>query len=1319
MRTSHLVVFILTILLLASPLWGQTGTSTITGTISDQQNRVVSGATLTLTNQATGAKREGKSNETGNYIFDFLVPGEYRLEVEAKGFKKQTTNNVHAIIGKRTETNVTMEVGAASETVEVSASASAFLANTEDATLGNNFVSEQITQLPLEARNLVDLLSLQPGATREGYVTGSRADQSNVTLDGVDINNAQTGNAEIPRDTNGLVIGGLDNDRGDITTGPVLRLNTEAIDEFRVTTANANANQGRSSGSQVNLVTKSGTNDWHGSAFEFFRSRGFTANNWFNIHSTPQVERTPLVRNTFSGSFGGPIIKNKAFFFYSYEGRRDASGQSVARVVPLENLGQGVVNYQYCTQVDAMTGECTGSINTDSLNLSQLQQAYSVAGINSVAVNALAAAAAKYPSNDTSVGDGLNTGGFRFNAPTPVHLNSHVAKFDFNLASNQNVFVRLNVIHDHQQQPQWLPDTTAPQVWNHPWGLAAGHTWSIGSNVVNNFRYGYTRQAFDDGGDSFGNDVSFRFVFQPNGQTHTLSRITPVHNFTDDVSWIRGKHTIQFGTNIRLVSNSRVSFANAFDTAITNPSFYLGAGDHVSNEFQSFLDSAGLNGDEGNSQRLESAVQVQNAATALIGRFSEYTSNFTFGHDGTLLGSGTPTARNFATQAYDTYIQDSWKVRPNLTVTMGLRYSLERPVYEKNGFEVQPETPLSTFFNQRLAAAKQGINFSDPIVINKSGPANHGKPMYNWDTNNFQPRVAVAWSPEGGDGFFGRLIGKGGQSVVRGGFAITNDYYGQALATDWDLNNTLGFTSSFNINANTYDTTNSGSLGPLFTGFSQDVRTLPNVDVPSNLAFPLSQPSDQGERIETGVDSQLRAPTQYVWNFTLERQLPKGMLVSASYIGRKGRHLLARRDVTAFNDIVDPQSKVDWYTAGKTLEQERQKGTSVDSIAAIPFFENLLPAGFAQTLNDFFELPSTSVDTCGTAPSDPAIQWNPAWSNTQAFYAFNSRVGMSPTDPGNCFFSGNDWTDTQALTDIVLADPSVNAPTLFMHPQYGALSAWSTIGNSNYNALTVSVRQRLSSLILDFNYTWSHSLDDASGLQSESSAYGNTNSNGAFILNPIRQRDSYANSDFDIRHSINADAVWSMPVGKGKRFMNTGGAADAVLGGWQLSGIFRWNTGLPTQSPFDDSRWATNWNAQANVTPTTPVHSCTGVVGGQPKLFGTCGSINDIYRSFRNAYPGETGTRNFLRLPGYVTLDLGLGKTFTMPWSENHHLQLRWDAFNVTNTQHFGLVDISRTGFGVGRDPALRSLTAPGNWSNLVSIQGQPRIMQIGARYSF
>ena len=1290
-------------LLFAAPLWSQTGTSAIVGTVTDQQGKAVPNAKATLINVATNFKRSVDSSSEGAYAFDLIPPGDYRLEVEAKGFNKTVVDNVVALIGKQTETNVQMAVGSVNQVVEVRISAQEALINTQDASLGNVFDSSQISQLPLEGRSLVDLLSLQPGATQEGYVTGSRADQSNVTLDGVDINNAQTGNVTLPDITNTLVIGSLD--RGNITAGPVLRLNSEAIEEFRVTTANGNANQGRSSGAQVNLVTKSGSNSWHGAAFEFYRGTLFEANDWFsNAAGTP---RTPLIRNTFGGGVGGPILKNKLFFFYSYEGKRDATATSESRIVPLASLGQGIINYTYCADA------ACNSTPQASLNLAQNQQAFAASGINPAALAALADAAAKYPANDQSVGDGLNTGGFRFNAASPVKLNSHVARLDYTLNSKQTLFARVNVIHDLQTLPQWLPGTISPQIWNHPRGLAAGHTWTIGNNWVNNFRYGFTRQAFTQGGDSFGNDIRFRSVFQPTSQAHSLSRITPVHNFTDDVSWIHGKHTIQFGANIRKISNTRVSFANAIDNAVTNSSFYFGAGDHISADFQSYLDANNLPGNTAAGQSLNSSQEVQNAATAIIGRFSQYTANFTFGTNGSLLPFGSPTKRDFATQAYEEYVQDSWKIRRQLTLTLGLRYSLERPVYETQGFEVQPTIPLGTYFQDRLNAAAQGTNFTAPVVINRSGPANGGKPMYNWDKNNFQPRIAVAWSPNYSSGLLHSLFGSTGKSVVRGGFGLTNDYYGQALAVDWDLNNTLGFTSNYTTPANTFDTSAGSTkpLGPLFTSFNQDIHSLPKVVVPGSLQFPLSQPLDEGERIESSVDSTLHAPTEYVWNLTFEREMRAGTTLSVSYIGRAARSLLLHRDVTAFNNVRDPKSGMTWYQAGTLLEQQRQKNVDTSQIASIPFFDNLFPANLVSLFNN-----------------DPNIQAGfPAnWTPTQVFYGLQSRG--QPGDNPFAFFNGNDWTDANAQVDIALFDAGL--PTRFMQQQYGSLAAWSTIGNSNYHALTVSLRQRLSSLTMDFNYTFSHSFDDASGLQGEDAFGDFSNGNGSFVVNPIKQGENYASSDFDIRHLINASAVWQMPFGRGRTFFSGGNrVVDAVLGGWQLAGIARWNTGLPLPgSPFDAKQWATNWDFQSAVTPLVPVNTCPTRIGtpasaggtGVPKLFGGSGcNIKAIYDSFRNAYPGESGPRNYIRLPGYMNVDLGLAKTWKMPWSEKHQLQLRWDVFNVANHQSFGLIDESRTGIGVVRDPGLQGLNPPTNWSNFTQIQGSPRVMQVGARYSF
>ncbi len=1233
----------------------QQGTSTVRGTVKDPQGNVVSGASVKLISQANNSERTTTTTADGLFSFEAVQVGDYKVEVEAAGFKKGVITDIHALVSTPTPVDVQLEIGNIAESVTVSATSAELLVNREDATLGSTFVNKQITQLPLEARNVPSLLTLQTATTRDGYVAGSRADQANITLDGVDINEAQT-NTIVGADP----AAGTDIENLRPNNSTVLRLNSEAIEEFRVTTSNPNANQGRSAGAQVQLVTKSGSNDWHGAAFEFYRTSAFAANNFFN--NKAGVERSPLIRHTFGGALGGPIMKDRAFFFYSYEGDRITQSSSVLRTVPLASLGQGLVRY-------TTTG---GAIAT--LNLAALNGIFPV-GTNPLAVQALAAAAARYPANDFSVGDQFNTGGFRFNAPIPVKRNSHAAKFDFNLTSKQQAFVRANVIYDLLGREQQFPDTPAPNIWSHPSGVAAGHTWTLSNNVINTFRYGYTREAFTQQGDSAENSISFRFVFSPLTFSRTLTRITPVQNFTDDVSWVKENHSFGFGTNIRLINNKRISFDGSFDSAITNPSFFSGGGSSISNRINALAPSPIVG----------SAVGVQNAVTALIGRFSQYSGNFLFGHEGNLLPIGTPSEREFATQEYDVYGQDSWKIRPHFTLTYGLRYTISKPVYEKNGFEVRTDIPLSDVFRLRQEAAARGENFTQPLTLVLSGPANNADPLYSWDKNNFQPRVAFAWSPSFRSGVLGKMFGKSNQSVFRGGFAITNDYYGQQLAVTFDLNNSLGFSSSDTIAANTFNVTTRPA--PLFTGFGQSVRTLPRITIPGNISFPRTQPFEtdpafQSARIESTLDSKLVAPINYSWNLTYERELPKGLVIQTSYIGRIARNLIASRDVMALNNLVDPKSGMDWYTAASILEQFRRSGTAIEDIPNIPWFQNMLPANIAQMMDEIY-----FGACCDVFPTYNLTQ-------TQAVYA----VALN--------FYGNDWTDTQDVIEDGLGR------NIFFHPQYGALSAFSSIARSNYHAGTLSIRERLGrSLTMDFNYTLSHSMDDASGLQT-SGAFG-----GAFILNPLRQRDSYSNSDFDVRHIINANAVWEMPFGRGRRFFSgAGNFANAIIGGWQLGGIFRWNSGLPIFSPYDDARWATNWNAQSSGVRLKDVKTCP-TQGG--KLFGAC--LFDSYKSWRGAFPGETGDRNVLRLPGYVNLDMGLSKSFDLPWSENQKLQIRFEAFNVTNTQRMGNIDSSRSGFGLQLDPdKITSVEdIPTNWSNFISIQGQPRVMQLGVRFTF
>ncbi len=1269
---SRIIVFTLSALLLPlldfSNTFAQTGTSSVRGTVADPQGNVVAGATVTLTNTETNASRNSTASDNGLYAFELIQPGTYRLEAEATGFKKAVVTEVQALVAKPTEVNVQLEIGNVAETVTVSAGAGEALLNTQDATLGNNFQSRQITQLPLEARNVASLLTLQPGTTREGYVAGARADQANVTLDGVDINEQQTNQlgapslAEAPGDAQTRSLSPSSN--------TVIRLNAEAIEEFRVTTVNANPQAGRSSGAQISLITKGGTNDFHGAAFWFHRPTILTSNDFFNNRSG--IARPSLIRNTYGGAIGGPIVKDRAFFFYSHEGRRDRSQVSVVRRVPLPSLGRGELRY----------ANPSGGVTTvTAANLATIFPA--LGGVNPIAVSALAEASRNYPANDFTIGDSradrlLNTAGFRFNAPLPVDLNSHAAKFDLNITDRQTAFVRANVIYDLIAGRPAFPDTPRPDTWSHPWGIAAGHTWTINNRFVNNFRYGLTREAFTQQGDAAKNEIYFRNVFFPVLDSRTISRVTPTHNFTDDFSWLAGNHTMQFGTNIRVIRNRRTTFANAFDTAYTNPSYYASSGAPLFTAVNGFS-PAGSGQD----------TLIRNATTALLGRLTTYTARYTFDREGNILPPGSPTEREFATEEYDFYGQDVWKIRPNLTLTYGLRYGLSQPVYETGGYETKPNIPLSEYFRRRIEASQAGRNYTEPLLVNLSGRANDASPMYHLDKNNFQPRVAIAWSPNFKGGFFGRLFGTNSQSVIRGGFAITNDFIGQQLAVNFDLNNSLGFSSSQTSPVATCNTTTNPC--PLFTGFAQDVRSLPRLTTPGRLTFPQQQPADSSQRIERSLDEDIVSPINYSWNLTFERELPKGLVVQASYLGRLGRNLLASRDVMMPNNLIDSRSGMDWYTAAGTLEDIRRNlalqgitsssptaaiRTAIAGVPAIPYFENL-----------FGSVPNFARNLLGSSRAGFAS------NATQAVFG------------DALIFNGNDWVTTQDEIDDALV--AAGLPLLFYQPQYGALSSVGSIANSNYHAGTLSIRQRLGqAFTMDFNYTFSKSMDDASNLQSGPGF--------AAILNPLRQRDNYSVSNFDVRHIINANALWQVPIGHGRAFLSeTNKVVDALIGGWQLTGIFRYNSGLPATTPFDASTWATNWNVQSFSVRTRPVETCPtrGSGGDAPNLFGC--NRTEAYQSFRSARPGESGDRNVLRLPGYVVLDMGLNKSFTMPWSENHKLELRFEAFNVTNTQSFGAVQ----SIGLVLDPF--NATPSSEWGNFSAIQGDRRVMQFGFRYQF
>ena len=321
-----LVLFAWTAALMLAAVPAMAQTTSLSGKVVDQGGGVVPGVSVTLTS-STGAVKTAASNEVGAYQFPQLPPGRYSIKAELKGFKTAFIERLELLVDTPMVQDLKLEVGGIAETVTVQASAAKL--NTVDATLGNAFEAFRVIQLPLESRNVANLLSLQAGVTQSGYVSGARSDQSNLTLDGIDVNEQQTGEA----------------------FQTVLRVNPDSLQEFRVTTATPNAAQGRSSGGQVSLVTKSGTNEFHGSLYEYHRNTVTTANDFFNNRTIDPITgktlpRPKLIRNLFGGSIGGPIVKDRFFFFYNYEGRRDAKETTVVNEVPLASLGQGLVKYE-------------------------------------------------------------------------------------------------------------------------------------------------------------------------------------------------------------------------------------------------------------------------------------------------------------------------------------------------------------------------------------------------------------------------------------------------------------------------------------------------------------------------------------------------------------------------------------------------------------------------------------------------------------------------------------------------------------------------------------------------------------------------------------------------------------------------------------------------------------------------------------------------------------------------------------------------------------------------------------------------------------
>jgi len=1217
-------------------LYGQTATATVSGVITDAQRAVVPGATVTLTNSATSAARQITTAIDGTFVFAQVQPGTYDVKVEMTGFKTVIREGIQVLVGTPLTVNVQLELGELSEKIVVEGGEVKI--NTQDATIGNAFQSSQIQQLPLEGRNVAALLSLQPGVvfigefstdSRNGSVNGGKSDQANVTLDGIDVNDQQNRTA--------------------FTS--VLRVTTESVREFRVTTTNANADLGSSSGAQVSLVTKSGTNKFHGSAFESHRNTVTTANDFFLKRSQlaqGQPNKPPkLLRNVFGGSLGGPVFKDRLFFFLSYEGRRDASEVAAARIVPSMDLRNGFLKYKN-------TAGQTVTLSPDQV------KALDPLGVGPSA--AVLSVFKKYPApNDNSLGDGINFVGFRFGSPISVNLNTYIARLDYNVTNSHTLFWRGNLQNDKsisaQQFPGGVPTSTN---LDNSKGMAVGDNLTLTPRLTNGFRYGYTRQGTESAGASTVAAVSFRSLTDLYPLTRSSTRITPVHNLVDDVSWVKGTHTFSFGANLRFIRNSRSNLSNSFPSATTNSSWLIGNATELQPKDLSAT----------------TAVAYRDASMALLGIVSLGTARYNYDRSGTALPVGAPVARTFGADEYEMYAQDSWRIKPNFTVTYGVRYNLYSPPWETNGNQVAPDIRLGDWFNLRGGNAAQGIPSSaaPAISFDLAGPANNRRSFYDWDKNNFAPRLALAYSPGFTKGFLAKLTGGPGRTSIRAGAGVAYDRIGSALAVTFDSTGSFGLSTSLTNPASTLN----AATAPRFTGLN---------DLPASLlppapqaGFPVKYPSLFA--ITFGLDDNIITPYSINMNLSIQRELPRNFTFEAAYVGRESRKLLIQSDLAMPLNLKDMASGSTYFQAAQQLIA--LAGTPILQVPKIPFFENVFPAlaTTAGALNSKSAYAARKFSTF-----NPGVPNETQLTPTQvAWYLYNQFYGPSYVN---------------ALQDIdarCIVACSKFGPYAFFDDQFSSLAAWRSVAPASFHSMQLMLRKRFSQgLQFDFNYTFGKSIDWSSGVE-RSGAFG-----GGFIANPWIPGQRKAVSDYDLTHQFNANWVAELPFGRGKWIANSSNSLlNGFIGGWQVSGIFRETSGFPI-GVINGRFFPTNWqiNGLATLKGQAPQTETTKTP--TPNIFP---NPSQAIQSFKNTVAGESGSRNVLRGDGFFSIDLGVGKSWKLP-AEGHLIQFRWETFNLTNSARFDVNSLSLT---------LDTATTFGNYGAMLN---NPRVMQFLLRYEF
>ena len=1168
--------------------------ASITGVITDPSGAVVPDVQIVLSNPQTGVTYSGVSSASGSYTINEVKPGPgYKIEFTRQGFKPVVISGLYLNVAATRTQNVELSLGATQETVEVSAASQQVTLDTTDATIGNNFQVQVLNDMPVQDRsNPSALFVQQPGVTLDGAVTGARVDQNRVTVDGLDVNDMATG-------VFGYIVG---------------RAPVDSVQEFRGVSAGFLPEAGGGGGGQYELVTKSGTNSFHGSLVEYHRDRALEANDWFNNNSG--VPRPPLIRNQFGGAIGGPIIKNKLFFFFDYNGRRDTLSSLVERTVPMDSFRDGTLSYiNASNQLETLTSAQVAGFDPQGVGFnSSLQSLFS----------------SRYPhANDFSgaAGDLLNTAGYRFNAPFPYKEDDFVQRVDYNLNDKMKIWGKGNFVRTNATEYaiQFPGDPVTSPFIDRSYTWVVGHVWTLNTRMVNNASYGEVYENFNfpntynpTGPDQFvigGSGTGGSILDGPYASAiNAQGRTYPIPVIRDDFSWDKGNHSFRFGGTFKYIT--------PHDYTILNYNIpTVGLGGYTPN-----LDSTLRPADICQASPCDYAPGLYDAAFALaLAPYSAVSSTFNYDAQGNVLTQGSGSQHTYRYYETELYFGDTWKVRPNLTLSYGLQWINFSVPYDTHGIESIQNYDFNTYFNDRVAqsAAGQSGNSVVPFIsYSLGGKVNHASGYYKPQYTNFAPKIAVAYAVNP------KTVFNAGAGIIYDQTVVNAVQYQQS---QYSYLFQASATEPFGA---PNDPETSLTIDPRFTGLNNPptAPTAPAITKPflpfvdsTGTPFGLAN----GQAFNEIIDPNLKTPYSIQFNLGFEKQLPAGLILRASYVSRLGRRLLAQADANQLIDFKDPVSGQLMSDAFASISQQLRAGVDPGSVAAQPFYENVMVPG------------------TGPALGVP--------NNTQVITQYLATLA----------YRGDFADTTQALASLQPFGLGL-PPNVGMGAQFSENTFYTNKGSSSYNGLLTTLHKNVShGLQFDLNYTWSHSIDNVSLIANAAAFEGY-----GFVCDVLRPRECRGNSDFDVTHYFNGNFIYDMPFGRGKAL--AGGAPrwlDEIIGGWSVSGLPNWHSGgvmFATTNAFV-AGYANN--APAILTgPASDLHIHLNGGKGQP-LYGFA-NPSQANADFVGPLGFTIGSRNNLRGPSYFDMDAGLAKAFPLS-SERFALKFRADAFNVFNHPNF------------------------------------------------